>query len=101
MIHVDYDLTIDQLPRECIDECSGPGRADEVVAYWRKRLGFTVDRTRALASLAGYGAWERDELATWDDERIAETVLWLACGNFSEWDGTPESACGSDLYVLE
>lgn len=100
-IHVDHVLTIDQIPFECIEDCSGPGAADESIAYWRKRLGFTVDRDRAITCLAGYGAWDREELESDDDDTLAERVLWIACGNFAEWDGTEDSNSGSDIFVLE
>lgn len=116
-IHVSYDLTINQIPRECIKDCSQPGPADATVAYWREQLGFTVDRDRAVRCLKGYGAWDGEELAAMSDEDIAEIILWLACGNFSEYateaadagfDGYTgarpddfDPSCGSDLFVLE
>lgn len=100
-MHVTYDLSIDDLPRECIEDCSAPGPVDEAVAYWRERLEFTVDRERAIRCLEGYGAWERAQLEADTPETLAERVLWLACCAFNEWDGTPESSSGSDIFVLE
>ena len=100
-IHVSYELTNDQLPLECIKDCSGPGPVDEAVAYWRRKLKFTVDRENALRCLQGYGAWQREELADTDDETLAERILCLACCYFDEWDGTDESLYGSDVFVLE
>ncbi len=96
---ITYEFLISDIPQECIEDCSGPGSVDAAVNYWRKELNFQVDRKNALNCLDGYGAW--DDLDTWDDNRLAETVLWLACGDFSAWDGTEDSACGSDLFVLE
>jgi len=112
---VDYVLGLHELPRECIEDCSGPGRADEPVAYWRERLGLHVNRKRAVQCLTGYGAWEADELNALSNDEVAEKILWLACGDFSEFltmceregvdptdppaDFDPSS--GSDIFVLE
>lgn len=116
-IHVTSYICIDQLPRECIEDCTAGGQdATGPVAHWREELDFTVDREAATSCLAGYGAWEREEMAEWDDDRLAETVLWLACGDFSEYitgcedaDTDPFGerpddffpACGSDIFTLE
>ena len=101
-LHVSYNLGIEQLPSECIADCGkGDGAKDSAVAYWRDKLEFTVDRARAVNCLAGYGAWTREELAKDDDETLAGRILWLACGNFAEWDGTENSPSGSDIFVLE
>ena len=101
-LHIDRELTIDQLPQDCIEDCSRGGQdAAPAVQHWRQTLGFTVDRVRAVECLSGYGAWERDELAAATDDELADKILWLACGSFSEWDGTEDSACGSDIFCLE
>jgi hypothetical protein len=92
-------LYIEDIPPECIKDCSGPGQADIPVHDWREKLDFEVNRENAIKCLDGYGAW--DDLETWTDKRLAETVLWLACGNFNEWDGTENSNCGSDIFCLE
>lgn len=107
-LHVDYCLDMDQLPADCIADCSRPGSVDEAVSHWREALGFTVDRDRALRCLKGYGAW--DDLAEDSDEVLAERVLWLACGDFSEFQtwrernpGRPpeEANTGSTVFCLE
>ena len=116
-LHVNYDLAIQQLPRECVEDCSRPGPADAAVQHWREVLGFTVDRERATACILGYGAWDADDLAAKSDEDIADIVLWLACGNFSEYAVEAADAgfdpyaverpeafepnCGCDIFVLE
>jgi hypothetical protein len=109
-LHVDYTLDISELPEDCIRDCCHPGPCDDDVAFWRKHLGLTVDRDNAIRCLKGYGAWEPEELAAWSDERLAETVLWLACGDFSsqlDWerdnpDADPmDSDCGSSCFCLE
>ena len=100
-IHVTDVLSVTDLPAQCVDDCTGPGPADEAVTHWRKQLSFTVDAAQARQCLAGYGAWDEADLASWEPERLAETVLWLACGDFSEWDGTEDSPAGSDICVLE
>ena len=109
-LHISYCLDIDELPKECIQDCSSPGDVSEAVAYWREKLGFTVDRENAIDCLGGYGAWEREDMQEESDETIAERILWLASGNFSEFlvwkernpDEPEENAdYGSPVFVLE
>ena len=101
-IHVDSILYMDQLPKECVEDCGkGPGPKDAPVAYWRERLQFTVDRAKAIKCLEGYGAWDMEALEADSDETLAGRILWLACGDFAEWDGTNDSPSGSDIFVLE
>lgn len=89
-LHVAYELLRDDVPPECITDIARSGRNDDAVEHWRTRLGFTVDRLRAIACLRGYGAW--DDLDTTDDDTLARRVLWLAAWNFRE---------GDDVFVLE
>jgi hypothetical protein len=91
-IHVEYVLDREDVPQECIGDCSSPGDVSESVDYWRGKLGFTVDRAKAIDCLKGYGAWEDEELEGFSDEDIERRILWLACGDFQE---------GSDIFVLE
>lgn len=113
-MHVTDCLYLEDLPAECIEDCSMPGRdATATVRYWIERLNFTVDAARARACLWGYGAWDGSQLA--DDSANAERIFWLACGEFGEFmqgcaraginphkrpDGFSASA-GSDIFVLE
>ena len=66
-----------EFPDECVEDCTAQGDVFEAAEYWRKRLNFRVPRERAVDYLAEEGAW--DDLETWDDDRLARTVLWLAC----------------------
>lgn len=91
-LHVDYVLYPEDLPFECIADCSSVGDVSEAVEYWRRHLGFSVDRSRAIDCLCGYGSWERGDLEAMSDEDLAEKILWMACCDFRE---------GSDLFVLE
>lgn len=91
----------EDFPAECIRECSASSSVDDAVAHWRKALNFTVPRDETIKCLHGYGAWTLDELTALSDDDLAEKVLWLACCDFKEWDGTEESPCGSDLFCLE
>lgn len=99
-IHVDYVLDISQLPAECIRDCSAQGSVDEAVDYWRTKLEFTVDRAKTITCLTGYGAWEPEDLAAEDDDTLAGRVLWLACGNFRDYQPDDDSS-GSNIFVLE
>ena len=96
-MHMYYELNINQLPVECVKECSAPGSVGQTMKFWRNKLNFTVDRQKAIAYLTGY--WDDPE--DWTDTRLAETILWIACVDFSEWDGTRESSFGSDIFVME
>lgn len=98
-IHVDYILYIEDIPAECIRDCSAQDDVSDSVEYWRNELEFTVDRDNAIACLYHYGAWEAEELAAMDDSDIAAKVLWLACCNFKEYRASLDY--GSDIFVLE
>lgn len=107
-LHVTDYLNIEDLPRECINDCSAPGQdASEAVMYWTAKLGFTVQRDRAEIGLRESGGWTREEIAEMDDSDVAEKVLWLACNDFREYltnvergyepDNVPS---GSSVYAL-
>lgn len=110
-IHVDQTLDIGQLPQECIDDCTRPGEdAGAAVEHWLDELGLTVDRLGAIACLKGYGAWEREELEASSDTELAGRILWLACGDFKEFQywraANPDKPdhdadCGSTVFALE
>jgi hypothetical protein len=97
-MHIDYELSASDLPQECIDDCSSSGDVTEAVEYWVNKLGFTVDRERAIDCLKGFGAWTHDELCEMESEEIAMRVLWVACGQFSDEQVMGE---GDPVFVLE
>lgn len=67
-----------QLPPEAISDCSGPGPADEAVAYWVQRLEFDGPPWLFREHLRSYGAWDAADLA--DHNANRERVLWIwAC----------------------
>lgn len=85
-MHITDGIAIEDIPQECIGDCSGSGDVTESVRYWRGKLELiVVDRQRAIQCLREYGAWEAEELAEADDETLAERVLWLACCDFAEF----------------
>lgn len=92
-LHVSYELDREELSERCIRECSAPGAADEAVESWRVKLGFTVDRARAVDYLQSTGGWDSGELAASDDDDLARRVLWIACCEFRE-------DSKSDLFVM-
>lgn len=78
------------LPEECVRECTAPGRVDEAVEYWQKKLEFEVPRERAIEWLLESGSWSEAELSRKDDRWLAQAVLWLGCGDvqdYGEWRG--------------
>jgi len=73
-----------KIPKEAVRDCSGPGKADEAVEAWRKKLNFEVPRDKAIRYLKEFGAWPLEELNEMDDDDIAKKVLWIACGDIKE-----------------
>lgn len=94
-IHVDTYLSIDDLPKECIDEIAQPGRNDEAVTKWREKLSFTVNVKNARKFLDAYGI---DNVSSMSKEDLADYVLWMACHDFAEYQEDPEN--GIDMINL-
>ena len=90
--------SIEDFPGEAIEDCTGPGPADEAVAYWVDKLNFRPDPDAARACLKEYGAWDAAELA--DNEQNRRRLLWAMFGDFSEWDGTSDSPSGCDVFYV-
>jgi hypothetical protein len=85
----------EDLPGECIEDCSAPGVVDDAVAYWVREPSVAAvlhriapDRLRRC--LRGYGTWDNTNLA--DDDANRRRILWLACSTFRE---------GDDIYIVE
>jgi hypothetical protein len=72
------------IPQEAVDDCTGPGPADESVEYWQKKLNFNVPRDLAIRYLREFGAWEQGALKDMSDLDLAQKVLWIACGDLKE-----------------
>jgi hypothetical protein len=76
----------EDLPEECVADCSASGDVTENVEHWVDALEFEVPRQMAIDWLAEFGAWPRetDEYDTglndMEDRELAMKVLWLACG---------------------
>ena len=72
------------MPLEAVRDCSGPGPADDAVAYWAPRIArpeaCTADAMRA--ELREYGAWDEAELA--DDNENWRRCVWISAGNIAE-----------------
>jgi hypothetical protein len=77
-LHISYTLEASQLPSACIQDCSAIGDVSNAVRFWCRRLGFSVDRDRAVRYLQGFGAWTAQDLAVADERTLAERVLWIA-----------------------
>lgn len=72
----------DDIPEECIADCSAPGDVSGMVAYWRAKLGLTVPRRAAVACCLATGAYENPEQDS--DDVLADRILWFACCDFRE-----------------
>ena len=98
---VDSDIYVEDLPRDCIAECSAQGSANESVEYWVKKLNMrltNVDRARDYLKDCGF-VFEKPDLDEYgedderpiddfiddDSDRITQIVLWLACCEFNEF----------------
>lgn len=86
----EYGHWLGEFPAECVADCSASGAVDQSVAYWLKKLSFSVPREMAIKWLREFGAWplETDEYDTglndMSDDEIAGKVLWLACCDIKE-----------------
>ena len=81
----EYDcLTLDDLPLDCVHDCSASGDVTDAVTYWVERLDFEVARVAAIAYLQEFGAWTDQELAETPDRDHAMRVLWIACGQLAD-----------------
>lgn len=85
------DLYPEDLPVECIQECSASGDVYDAVEYWQQQLNFVVDRTNAISYLESTGAWDKSDLEESDDTSLAQRILWIACCDFKE---------GNDMFYL-
>jgi len=80
-----YGWLQQDLPDECVSDCSAQGTVDDAVEYWTTELEFTVPRKLAIDWLAEFGAWplksnKYDQgLNDMTDRQLAEKVLWLGC----------------------
>lgn len=79
----------EELPPECVSDCSASGAVDNAVTYWRLTLNFEVPRELSQRYLIEAGI-ERERVTKMDNDTLAEYVLWLACCDIrenGEWFG--------------
>jgi hypothetical protein len=82
-----YGNMIKDLPEECINDCTVPGRdAYESCKYWVNELGFTngLDIPLAKGYLKWTGGWDDDEIASLSDEETAIKILWILANDAKE-----------------
>jgi hypothetical protein len=92
-------LCIRDLPEQCITDCSASGDVTGVVEHWQRSLPFNVEPEAAREYLARTGGWDRDELEGEDPDTLAQRVLWIACGDFSECINS-DGECGTDVFSI-
>lgn len=74
-----------QIPPEAVRDCSGPGPADDAVAFHVDRQGIEWPAAALIREeLAEYGAWTRAELRRMSAQELREILLWVAAGNIRE-----------------
>lgn len=73
-----------KLPHDCVLDCSGPGPADDAVAYWQPRLNLNLNREKMISELREYGAWEQEELASLSNSDLEQKLIWLAANDIRE-----------------
>ena len=68
----------ENLPMDCILDCSGGGNVDDSVDYWVNELNFHVPTEKGLSYLQECGL---DDIGI---EDVDKYVLWIMCGNIKE-----------------
>lgn len=84
-----------KLTRAMVADCTTPGQdAEESVRYYASQPRFArqldrIDPATIARCLKGYGAWDAEELADAEMNRIR--LLWIAAGNAKDamWSGEP------------
>lgn len=82
-----YGTMIKDLPPECIEDCTVPGRdAYESCKQWVEKLGFAdgLDIPLAKGYLKWTGGWDDDEIASLDDKETAIKILWILANDAKE-----------------
>ena len=78
------------IPKQAVEDCTGPGPADESIEAWIDEFWFVPPRQLAIDYLLSFGAWplESDEYDTglndMSDRDITEKVFWIACCDIKE-----------------
>lgn len=67
---------------EALTDCGRPGPADSAVAFVRSNWSVTGNPSECRDYLAGYGAWDDDELS--DHEHNLDRLVWLTGGALAE-----------------
>ena len=65
-----FELCINDIPSDCIDECAASGDCSDAVEFWCDLLSFEVNRADVIPGLLEYGAWDTEELAAKSDDEI-------------------------------
>lgn len=74
--------SIENLPADCVSDCTGSGSVDDAVEYWVERLKFEAPPWYLREYLKGYGAWDSAELC--DHQANLRRLLWLWACNCAE-----------------
>ena len=98
-------MAIKAPPLEAVLDCSGPGRADDAVAYWVAMLAFDGPSWHIRDYLKGFGAWDAKELCNHYDNLCR--VFWVYCNDLKEQynldeycgDGEEDKDLPSILYL--
>ena len=88
-------ISYDELGLNCIDDCSGPGPADDAVDYWYEQRA-TVFKDFEMGEMIDYllstGGYQIEELDGMTVQDLGKRILWLACCHMRE---------GEDFFVME
>jgi hypothetical protein len=105
-MHIIDNLYIEDIPVDCINECSASGDCEPSCRQWMAKLDFTVDANNARKFIRAQGIEDSNKM---DNETLAMYVLWIACGNFNDqlyWQqqnpgaDPHDSDCGTDMISL-
>ena len=79
-------VSVHYLPGPCVEDCTRPGRADDAVEYWVKRLKFEAPPWLLRQYLKECGAYDSTELC--DHQANLGRLLWLWANDCKE-EGAP------------
>ena len=79
------ELSIKDLPLDCINDLSSPGDQEETANYWTETLGFSVPKDNAMRYIKSFGCFDKEELNSMTRHELNRWCLWSACCDFSEF----------------
>jgi hypothetical protein len=77
--YVEFQLTAEQ-----IESGHHQGACDDDCKAIQNETNLNLDRGNMILELAGYGAWDDDELNALDNSELELKLIWIACGDIQD-----------------